>query len=32
MVVSGFVAIDTFNLASLSGDELLNIPYTYRVD
>ena len=30
-VVHGFLAVDTFNLASLSGDELVNIPYTYTV-
>ena len=30
-VVRGFVAVDTFNLASFSGDELTAIPYTYRV-
>jgi hypothetical protein len=30
-VVRGFLAIDTLNLASFSGDELLVIPYTYRV-
>jgi hypothetical protein len=30
-VVHGFVAVDTFNLATFSGDEVLTIPYTYRV-
>jgi hypothetical protein len=30
-VIRGFVAVDTLNLASFSGDELLVIPYTYRV-
>ena len=30
-VVHGFIAVDTFNLASLSGDELTVIPYTYKV-
>jgi len=30
-VVRGFVAVDTFNLATFSGDELINIPYTYTV-
>ena len=30
-VVHGFVAVDTFNLFSASGDELVNIPYTYKV-
>jgi len=29
-VVRGFIAVDTFNLASLSGDEITTIPYTYR--
>jgi len=30
-VVRGFIAVDTLNLASLSGDEIELIPYTYRV-
>jgi hypothetical protein len=30
-VVHGFVAVDTFNLASFSGDEIITIPYTYKV-
>jgi hypothetical protein len=30
-VVSGFIAVDTFNSATTSGDELVNIPYTYTV-
>jgi hypothetical protein len=30
-VVSGFVGVDTFNLATDAGDELINIPYTYKV-
>jgi hypothetical protein len=30
-VVRGFVAVDTFNLVSNSGDEVTLIPYTYRV-
>ncbi len=30
-VVRGFIAVDTFNLVSLSGDEVTAIPYTYRV-
>jgi len=30
-VVRGFVAVDTFNLAVFSGDELTAIPYTYTV-
>jgi len=30
-VVRGFIGVDTLNLATVSGDELVNIPYTYRV-
>ena len=30
-VVSGFIAVDTFNSATTSGDELINIPYSYTV-
>jgi hypothetical protein len=30
-IVRGFVAVDTFNLVSLSGDELTLIPYAYKV-
>jgi len=30
-VVSGFIAVDTYNQATSSGDELINIPYTYTV-
>jgi subtilisin family serine protease len=30
-VVHGFIGVDTFNLASFGGDELINIPYTYKV-
>jgi hypothetical protein len=30
-VVSGFIGVDTFNLVSLGGDELINIPYSYKV-
>lgn len=30
-VVHGFIAVDTFNQATSSGDELVNIPYTYTV-
>ncbi len=29
--MSGFVAVDTFNLASFGGDELTVIPYAYTV-
>jgi hypothetical protein len=30
-VVHGFIGVDTLNLFTASGDELVNIPYTYRV-
>jgi subtilisin family serine protease len=30
-VVHGFIAVDTLNLATVAGDELVNIPYTYTV-
>jgi len=30
-VVRGFIGVDTFNLATDGGDELINIPYTYTV-
>ena len=30
-VVRGFIGVDTLNLATLSGDELINIPSTYTV-
>jgi hypothetical protein len=30
-VVHGFAAVDTFNLFTDGGDELINIPYTYTV-
>jgi hypothetical protein len=30
-VVSGFIAVDTFNQATSSGDEIINIPYRYTV-
>jgi len=30
-VVHGFMGVDTLNLATASGDELVNIPYTYKV-
>ena len=30
-MVSGFIGVDTLNLGTLSGDELVNIPYTYKV-
>jgi|HubBroStandDraft_5_1064220.scaffolds.fasta_scaffold02816_2 hypothetical protein len=30
-VVRGFIAVDTYNTATFSGDELINIPFTYTV-
>ena len=30
-VVHGFIGVDTLNLATASGDELINIPYDYKV-
>jgi subtilisin family serine protease len=30
-VVRGFVDVDTFNLASLGGDEVTSIPYAYKL-
>ncbi len=30
-VVHGFIGVDTLNLATAAGDELVNIPYTYTV-
>jgi subtilisin family serine protease len=30
-VVHGYIAVDTFNQATSSGDELINIPYSYKV-
>jgi hypothetical protein len=30
-VVRGFLALDTFSLSSLSGDEITQIPYAYRI-
>jgi subtilisin family serine protease len=30
-VIHGFIGVDTLNLATVSGDELVNIPYTYKV-
>jgi len=30
-VVHGFIAVDTLNLATVAGDELVNLPYTYTV-
>ena len=30
-VVRGFIAVDTFNKATDSGDEIINIPYSYTV-
>ena len=30
-VVHGFIGVDTFNFATAAGDELINIPYSYKV-
>lgn len=30
-VVRGFLGVDTFNLVTDAGDELINIPYSYKV-
>jgi hypothetical protein len=30
-VVCGFIGVDTYNSATFSGDELINIPYRYKV-
>ena len=30
-VVRGFLGVDTFNLVTDAGDQLINIPYTYKV-
>ena len=30
-VVRGFIGVDTFNLATDAGDELVNVPYAYKV-
>jgi hypothetical protein len=30
-VVRGFIGVDSFNLITDAGDELINIPYTYKV-
>jgi hypothetical protein len=30
-VVRGFLGMDTFNLATDAGDEMINIPYSYKV-
>jgi hypothetical protein len=30
-VVRGFIGLDTFNLVSLSGDEVATIPYEYKI-
>lgn len=29
--VSGFLYVDTFNLGLLTGDEVVRVPYTYKV-
>ena len=30
-IVRGFIDVDTFNLASLGGDEVTTIPYAYKL-
>src|SRR5215471_9017512 len=30
-VVRGFIGVDTLNLVTVSGDQLINIPYSYKV-
>ena len=30
-VIRGFIGVDTFNLGTDAGDELVNIPYSYKV-
>jgi hypothetical protein len=30
-VVRGFLGVDTFNFVTFAGDELINIPYSYKV-
>jgi subtilisin family serine protease len=30
-VIHGFIGVDTLNLATVSGDELVNVPYSYKV-
>jgi hypothetical protein len=30
-VVQGFIGVDTLNLVTASGDQLINIPYPYKV-
>ena len=30
-VVHGFIGVDTFNLVTFAGDQMINIPYTYKV-
>ena len=30
-VIHGFIGVDTLDVATASGDELINIPYTYKV-
>ena len=30
-VVRGFIGVDTLSLATFAGDELINIPYSYKV-
>jgi len=30
-VVRGFIGVDTLNLVTISGDQIINIPYSYKV-
>jgi hypothetical protein len=30
-VVHGFIGVDTFSLVTFTGDQMINIPYTYKV-
>jgi hypothetical protein len=30
-VIHGFIGVDTLNLVTVSGDQLINIPYSYKV-
>ena len=30
-MIHGFIGVDTFNFGTDAGDELVNIPYSYKV-
>ena len=30
-MVRGFIGVDTLNLVTISGDQIINIPYSYKV-